>query len=478
MTRQVLETANLSRRTFLRLSSVGAGVALLAACTPTTAPTTTSTEGVAPATATNEVRYASFDWFAMVPGQTWAEYNQSEAFPQFESEFPNTKLVWEPHGDGWEEKVLTQMAAGSAPDVMSTWPPVINTWAEKQQLLDLQPLVDIDLPNADELFIPSSWAQMWDPVTQIRMGMCTGVDVTSVYYNKQAFEEAGVALPTADWTVEEYTATAEKLTVRDANGQVTRWGAQLRPEFTLGYSYYVEAFGGKVRDDDTMLICLLDEESAQQALEWIRVGMWDINCFGQSNQIEGTGIPNTWTGVLPANIVAFAERSADQFFSLSDSMAEGSWDIAHTPKGPAGAAAMGAPDCWAVYKGVVERGNQQAAWEFTKWLGSSEYYQDNVAAKAGRIPTLQSATQKWPDMLRSIDERLSGVSLEVILEQLESGEAHGPQLFRYQAVANELLTPAMEQIFVEGAAPVSILQDIAPRVTKAQQDALQRAEGA
>jgi multiple sugar transport system substrate-binding protein len=471
----------LSRRNFLRLSSVTAGAAFLAACassgTPAPAPTAGEGAGESPAAAAQEVRYASWDWFAYVPGQTWAEYHEAEAFPQFESEFPDIELVWEPHGDAWEEKALTQMAAGTAPDVMSTWPPILNAWAEKQQLLDLQPLVEVDLPDAEELFLADSWAQMWDPITQIRMGMCTDIDVTSVYYNKQAFEEAGVAMPTSTWTVEEYTAAAEKLTVRDGNN-VTRWGAQLRPDFILGYAYYVQAFGGNLRDDDTMLTCLLGEEKAQQALEWIRTGMWDLNCFAQTTQIESTGIPSTWTGVLPANVVACAERSADQFFSLAESMPAGSWDIAHVPMGPAGAACMGAPDAWVVYKGVVERGNQQSAWEFVKWMASSEYYQNNIATKAGRIPTLRSAAAKWPDTLRSLDERLSGISLEVILEQLDSGEARGPQLFRFQTVADEILNPAIEQIFVEGSAPVSILDEIAQQVTKAQQDALQRAGGA
>jgi ABC-type glycerol-3-phosphate transport system substrate-binding protein len=246
----------------------------------------------------------------------------------------------------------------------------------------------------------------------------------------------------------------------------------------LGYFYYVEAFGGNVRDSDTMLTCLLGEEPAQQALEWIRAAMWDLNVFGQSSQIEGSGIPNTWTGVLPAGILAFAERSADQFFTLADTLPEGSWDIAHTPTGPNGAVSMGAPDCWAVYKGVTDRGNQDASWQFIKWLSSSEYYQDNIAAKAGRIPTLLTATQKWPDTLRAIDGRLGGVSLEVILDQLENNEARGPQLFRYQSVAMEILGPALDQIYIENTAPVSILQEVAAQVTEAQQDALQRAGGA
>jgi ABC-type glycerol-3-phosphate transport system substrate-binding protein len=479
----------LSRREFLHLSAMAAGATLLAGCASSTpAPAAEAPQeeaevkeetaaAEAPAKENAEIRYASFDWFAYVPGVKWDQYNQEQAFPKYKEDHPNVELLWEPHGDGWEDKVLTQMAAGTAPDIMATWPPILNTWAEKKQLLDLQPLVDRDLPNADELFIKSAWEQMWDPISQIRMGMITDVDVTSVYYNKKAFEEAGVPLPTPDWDINDYTEAAVALTQKDDSGQVTRWGGQLRPDFVLGYFYYVEAFGGKVRDAETMMTCTLDAPEAQEALEWIRQGMWDLNCFGQNNQIDATGIPNTWTGSLPANIVAFAERSADQFFALSDGMEEGSWDIAHVPKGPKDQACMGAPDCWVVYKEVTNRGNLESVWEMMKWISTGDYYQENVATMAGRIPGLLTAAEKWPDILRGIDSRLKNVQLEVVIDQLRTGEARGPQLFRFQAAAEELIIPAMEQIYIEGSAPVSTLQDVAKKVTDAQQEALKRAGG-
>ena len=76
--------------------------------------------------------------------------------------------------------------------------------------------------------------------------------------------------------------------------------------------------------------------------------------------------------------------------------------------------------------------------------------------------------------MREIDGRLGPVQLEVIVDQLKSGEARGPQLFRFQSVAEELLVPAMEAIYVEGAEPVSILEDISQQVTEAQKATLER----
>jgi ABC-type glycerol-3-phosphate transport system substrate-binding protein len=462
------------------MSALAAGATALVACAPAAAPSQPAaqdaTGGEQPAAAPQQVRYASFDWFAYVPGQTWNEFNVNEAFPRYKEEHGDVELLWEPHGDGWETKTLTNMAAGTAPDIMSVWPPIINTWAEKQQLLDLQPLVDADIPNADEIFLKSGWEQCWDPINQTRMGTVTDIDVTSVYYSKSAFEEAGVALPTVDWTTDQYTEAATRLTQRNGD-QITRWGAQLRPDYALGYFYYVEAFGGKVRDPNDYMTCLLGEAPALEALEWIRQGMWDINCFAQTNQVNATGIPNTWTGVLPAGIVAFAERSADQFFSLADALPEGSWNIGHVAKGPVDQASMGAPDIWCVYKGVAERGNQDAVWDFLKWMSVSDYYQDSVARVAGRIPGLISAANKWPDTLRSLDARLGPVELEVVIDQLTSGEARAPQLFRYQSIADELINPAMDSIFLEGKAPVDIMVEVAQQVTDAQKAELARAGG-
>jgi hypothetical protein len=72
---------------------------------------------------------------------------------------------------------------------------------------------------------------------------------------------------------------------------------------------------------------------------------------------------------------------------------------------------------------------------------------------------------------------MQGVELEVVLDQLKTGEARAPQLFRFQSVADEVLNPVMDQIFAEGKAPVSIVQEAAGKVTEAQQEALARAGG-
>ena len=104
----------LSRREFLRLGAMAAGSALLAGCggSSPASPAEAPQEGAAaqeeapaaeaPAKENAQIRFASFDWFAMVPGIKWDQYNQEQAFATFKEEQPNVEILWEPHGDGWE----------------------------------------------------------------------------------------------------------------------------------------------------------------------------------------------------------------------------------------------------------------------------------------------------------------------------------------------------------------------------------------
>ena len=99
----------LSRRDLLRLGAGFAGAAALAACAPAgTAGDSAAGESAAGSEAAGErtqIRFASFDWFANVPGVQWAEYHQNEAFPRYYEEHPDVEILWEPHGDGWSTKV-------------------------------------------------------------------------------------------------------------------------------------------------------------------------------------------------------------------------------------------------------------------------------------------------------------------------------------------------------------------------------------
>src|SRR5205807_8370913 len=57
-----------------------------------------------------------------------------------------------------------------------------------------------------------------------RYGLPRDNDTTVIYYNKGAFDAAGLAYPRADWTWDDLRALARALTLRDGDGRVARYG--------------------------------------------------------------------------------------------------------------------------------------------------------------------------------------------------------------------------------------------------------------
>ena len=65
----------------------------------------------------------------------------------------------------------------------------------------------------------------WYQLDGKQYGIPYGIDVQFIVYNKTLFKEAGVPLPTDDWTLEEFLAAAKKLTIdRDKDGRIDQYG--------------------------------------------------------------------------------------------------------------------------------------------------------------------------------------------------------------------------------------------------------------
>jgi multiple sugar transport system substrate-binding protein len=101
--------------------------------------------------------------------------------------------------DGYVEKILTSIAAGVAPDVITYW--FAADMAEDGFLEDLTPYFERDGLDPNEMWFPSARARAE------YQGRYYSVPRDAVYltfvYNEEIFDNAGVPYPTPDWTPEE-----------------------------------------------------------------------------------------------------------------------------------------------------------------------------------------------------------------------------------------------------------------------------------
>jgi multiple sugar transport system substrate-binding protein len=222
----------------------------------------------------------------------------------FEAANPNIKVQVEtaPFND-YFTKLQTLIAGGTAPDVFELNYENFVSYASKDVLLDMTPLVDAD-PTFAERFYPLAYAAFSRDGKQY--GLPASFSNVVLFYNKDLFDAAGVEYPQPEWTWQEELAAAQKLT--DAANGV--WGEYSPIQFwefyktaaqngcsilsadgqtsTINDPACVEALTWMVDKINTYKISPTDAEMAgvsdgdmfkQGKLAMLRTGIWMFDSF-------------------------------------------------------------------------------------------------------------------------------------------------------------------------------------------------------
>src|SRR5699024_361906 len=89
-------------------------------------------------------------------------------------------------------------------------------------------------------------------------------DVTPkvMYLNTKMFADAGIEIPSDDWTMEEFTEIAQQLTT--GSGADAQWGYYWANYMDQTYSM-IAAFGGKIYSEDGKSSVLSTDENTKRA---------------------------------------------------------------------------------------------------------------------------------------------------------------------------------------------------------------------
>jgi multiple sugar transport system substrate-binding protein len=120
------------------------------------------------------------------------------------------------------QKVLTQVAAGSPPDIFQIGDGDVAPFAREGRLTNLTPFVTgANGINEDDFFAgPLEYGKYNGEFFAIPKDFSPLV----LYYNKDFFDEAGIEYPSDEWTWDDFEAAAKALTQVSGN-RVVRYGA-------------------------------------------------------------------------------------------------------------------------------------------------------------------------------------------------------------------------------------------------------------
>ncbi len=323
----------------------------------------------------------TLEWWT-VDSEEETEQVQRDMAKQFEKENPDIKVnVTILPESGFTDKVTTTLGAGQgAPDVAYFWD---NNWFP--QALDLTPFLAADKDVKPETYIKG----FFDTRARFQgkvVGLPLGVGANFVMYNKDLFDAAGVAYPTADWTTDDYLKLATKM----SNPAKKQWGGDRpRGPFRAIFNNY----GAFPYSEDSMKVeGYLNSPAALAAYTWL----WDlVNSNSTPTPADLEVLSKEGTGPVDlflAGRVAMATLNQGHLLNVVKSGMR--FGVLPEPKGPATGRYVNSWSLTAsIWKGTK---HPNEAWRFLSyWVGpkGQKFMMDN----GNLIPSIPTVLTSYKD---------------------------------------------------------------------------------
>ncbi len=236
----------MTRRNFLQASAVATGGLILAACAPAALPSadTSAETGAAPAAQPVEVSM----WMFSLTDPEMIKVMEEIGVPSFQEAHPEFTLALEfvPY-EGYREKIATNLAGGTLPDVQEAGTQEAGRVATSGMGIPLDDFM-ANWADYDDYFVPGIEGTRYSGYT---WGVPFRTEPSCLLFWKSAFEEAGLDVAAPPATDRAYLEVAKQLaliedgrTIRQGGWTPSDWRG-LFQEFEVG----VQRRGGEITDE-------------------------------------------------------------------------------------------------------------------------------------------------------------------------------------------------------------------------------------
>lgn len=350
---------------------------------------------------------------------------------------------------GQYEKVLTAIAGGNPPDVVSAvWLHQLVSIAARDGLTPITEMAANDGIDGSGYF-PQLWdAWHWDG--ELWGLMCTS-NAQMIAYPVALFDEIGAGAPT---TLAELDETAQALEKVDGDGNIERVGI-----LPSGLNWWGRVFGGNFYDEENQKITANDpkivEALAWMSGYWTRLGSEKVAAF-QSGYGDYMSTQNPFFAGIESMtqvgewFIEFQQRFAPD-------MDMGMFAAPPPPEGRENCTTFDG-SVFTIPAGVQ---NPEASWEFIKWL-SQDVNMGEFCFQIHNIPPKEAPAME--------DRFVSDPRFELAVTLLNGPNAFGPEKMPVNDFYNTRLTEAETSV---KAGEIGA-QEALDRVTEEVQEELDR----
>lgn len=275
----------------------------------------------------------------------------------FEADNPGIKVELQSIPQGYDDKVLTSHAAGDTADGLLMW----NTsqWAEAGIVEDLNPYISRDDFDMDQyLPVTKSWAEYKGGI----YGLPKDFTPRAMYYNKNVFDEAGVAYPEEGWTFDEFVAVTESIT-NNKTGADARYGYVAVPGHTYALQAFIWSNGGDlVSADGNTASGYINSQAVVEVIEWYKT-LFDLSIStGTMDAYQNLGQTEFQSGIVAMMdngmwpVSTYEEDTSLRFGIVAPPVPNAGGSISPVIHS----------STWSMF---AKAENKDEAWEFIKYIG-------------------------------------------------------------------------------------------------------------
>lgn len=382
---------------------------------------------------------------------TWGSLDErkvnEEIIAAFEAKYPGTKVNLEYIPEEYTTKIDSMFLGKMAPDVIYGHPKYFVTWASQGLLMDLTD----KFAQTPELLDDSKFnTNLYEAFKYEGKNIATvnGADTMLLYYNKNLFDKAGVAYPTAGWTWEQFIDAAKKLTIIGADGKPKQYGISINNSY-LAAEAFLFANGGKLFDDmNNPKKVLINSKENIQTLKMMQDLIYTYKAAptAADSEVLGGGFDTGKIAMDVEGVWSVVYRKDIKDFS---------WGLQELPTNDAGNKKI--PALYAGYAIAKTTKNPELAWEFAKFMQSDEA--QKMLASSGLITVINkkiAASDEVINIQGAPDNHMLRVT------SLEKSTHNDAMLVNWDEYLSKAFTPVMDQLLNNTITP----EDAAAKMQK------------
>ncbi len=327
---------------------------------------------ITPAYANVTLRFICWDGDTDMPGIRNAAHS-------FEATHPGIIVEVESVPANYQEKLLAQVAAHVAPDVVMMDPGNFQKFATRDALLPLNQFFK-DTPTFDLKGYYKNLVDAHSLNGQLYVLPRDIAPCANIYYNKNAFDEAGIPYPDGTWTWDykvrpelrekDFLWVVQQLTKKDKNGRTTRWGYAPAWQDLLTGMFYLSTGARLANDNEHPTKLLYDDPRVIKAYQFTADLALKEGWVPSATELKSV-LQQEARQTFTSGKVAMMQSGIWEVPSIRKELIEGQpgyfdWDIALAPAYKDGTRAY--PTGGSGYAIISQTKHPHEAWLLTEWM--------------------------------------------------------------------------------------------------------------